>query len=470
MAKGLYVGVETDITSKETYNITSSNISQHFTVTHGSYKFVGTTSGVFTTNNGGVASSTASTKLTALRDCDIAFDYSYSSESSYDKFTLTVAGTTVENAVSGATTSKSYSGKLTKGQSIEFKYVKDGSQNANDDKCTFSNMVVTIQGETELKEVARRIRSAYIGVGRIARRVTKAYLGVDGVARLIYMSDVSGGYSGDYSVSIVTIGGVNYNLYTLTSSGTLTLNDTAQYWMCGGGGNGGDLGYSTAYTDDSVETVHEIGAGGGGGGGHVKSGGLTSGSYSVIIGAAGGATQIKKTGSTNSYTANAGESSSGYAGGDGGSGGGMGCCIVLSDRDGVYYRSNQGSGDGVSTYPFGLTSLLAHCAGGGGGGLCYTVLNSEYEYAYEDVTELGDSGGSNGLNGGVYARSGKGGTYGGGDGGSDYDGGGDATFYGGGGGGCFVDYIEEDSFIGEDAYYGDVGSGYQGVCYILIPR
>ena len=75
---------------------------------------------------------------------ELSFDYSYSSEQKYDKFTLKVGGTTVENAVSGATTSKSYSGSLTSGQTIEFSYVKDSSQDKNDDKCTFSNMSITI--------------------------------------------------------------------------------------------------------------------------------------------------------------------------------------------------------------------------------------------------------------------------------------------------------------------------------------
>lgn len=124
--------------------ITADNIADYFTVTNGTYYFKGSGS-TFTTNNGGVQSSTATTKLTAKQDISaLYFGYSYSSEANCDKFTLKVAGTTVENAVSGATTSKSYNGSLAAGQSIEFTYAKDGSQDSNDDKCTFSNMSITI--------------------------------------------------------------------------------------------------------------------------------------------------------------------------------------------------------------------------------------------------------------------------------------------------------------------------------------
>ena len=126
-------------------DITASNISDYFTVTNGSSYYFKGEGNVFTTNNAGVNSSTASTILTAKQDIsEISFNYSYSSEPSYGKFTLKVAGSTIENAVSGATTTKSYNGSLTSGQTIEFKYVKDGSVNKNDDKCTFSNMVIKL--------------------------------------------------------------------------------------------------------------------------------------------------------------------------------------------------------------------------------------------------------------------------------------------------------------------------------------
>ena len=132
--------------SPQSVAITASNISQYFTVTNSSYYFAGNGT-IFTTNNAGVSGSTASTILTAKQDIsEISFDYSYSSEPNYDKFILKVAGSTIENGVSGATTAKSYNGSLTSGQTIEFKYVKDSSVDRNDDECTFSNMVVTYEG------------------------------------------------------------------------------------------------------------------------------------------------------------------------------------------------------------------------------------------------------------------------------------------------------------------------------------
>ena len=126
-------------------DITASNISEYFTVTNGSPYYFNGQGNVFTTNNKGISGSTASTILTAKQDIsEISFDYSYSSERPYDKFTLKVAGSFIENGVSGPTTAKSYNGSLASGQTIEFKYIKDSSVDKNDDKCTFSNMVIKL--------------------------------------------------------------------------------------------------------------------------------------------------------------------------------------------------------------------------------------------------------------------------------------------------------------------------------------
>ena len=196
MAKKAYLGILTEIPTYteelKTVSITADNISEYFDVKNGSYYFAGS-GGTFTSNNGGVNSSTATTTLKAKQDIDdIVFSYSYSSEANYDKFTLKVAGTTVENAVSGATTSKSYSGSLTAGQTVEFTYAKDSSQSSNYDKCTFSNMTIKImvktQTSSETKSVARRCTKAYIGVetstkGTVARKIKKAYIGISGIAR-----------------------------------------------------------------------------------------------------------------------------------------------------------------------------------------------------------------------------------------------------------------------------------------------
>ena len=172
-----YVGIDTEIpiyeTSVNTVAINASNISNYFTVTNGSYYFVGSGTS-FVTNNGGIASSTAQTTLTAKQDIsNITFSYRYSSEPNYDKFTLTVDGTTVENAVSGATTIKTYTGSLATGKSIVFKYVKDVSADQNDDECAFTDMNITIEVReqigTEVKSLAKKVKKAYIGIGGVAR-------------------------------------------------------------------------------------------------------------------------------------------------------------------------------------------------------------------------------------------------------------------------------------------------------------
>ena len=175
--KKMYVGINTNFPtySTETQNvsITASNISDYFTVSNGTYYFFGNGS-VFTTNNAGINNSTASTTLMAKQDISsLTFKYSYSSEANYDLFTLKVGSTTVESGVSGATTTKTYTGSLAKDESIVFTYSKDSSQSKNDDKCTFSEMAITMQVETqtgnEIKSVAYKVKKGYVGIGGVAR-------------------------------------------------------------------------------------------------------------------------------------------------------------------------------------------------------------------------------------------------------------------------------------------------------------
>ena len=203
-----YIGVPTDVPiySEETKTvpITASNIAEYFEVTNGSYYFAGSGS-TFTSNNGGVKNSTASTVLKAKQDISsLSFSYSYSSEKSYDKFTLKVAGTAVENAVSGPTTSKTYSGSLTAGQTVEFIYAKDSSNDSNDDECTFSAMSITATVRTQIgaetKEVARKIKKAYIGIGSVARPCWAggelAYYGtISALRRIAYGTASIGNYA-----------------------------------------------------------------------------------------------------------------------------------------------------------------------------------------------------------------------------------------------------------------------------------
>lgn len=300
---------------------------------------------------------------------------------------------------------------------------------------------------------AQEVKKLYIGVGGVARKVKKAYIGVGGVARLFYSSgpDVAAmgiTYTGTMIDSgIVTMSGVQYRLLTLTSSGTLTVDEevNAEVWMCGGGTSGVYDAYA-----------YSIGSGGGAGA-FTATGAVTlSGGMAAIVGS-GGATPTSSSGSEVHYVKGGATSFNGletsvafsapdyYNGGiSGGTGGGAGG------------GSGIGFGDGITKYPFEDSTYFSgkpHCAGGGGG--------AGFEI-YGDDTYIwkAGAGGSNGGNGSAGASgspaadTGAGGLFGGGNGASS------ATFYGGGGGGN-----SNSNFTAKR----NAGSGYQGVIYIRIP-
>lgn len=302
----------------------------------------------------------------------------------------------------------------------------------------------------------RKVKKQYAVIDGVARKIKKSYQVVGGVARLFYSSDLEVSYTGTYTTSDVTVDGMAYTLWTITGSGTLTVSDSVRYWMCGGGGRGGSSEY---YLSTGYEGVYTEYAGGGGGGGYVSTGTITGGKHVVTVGARAGASKISN------ITASAGSGGSGGKGGNGGSGGGAagGYNIdIPGNSGGPYVKGTPGTGKGVSTYPFGLTSLKAHCAGGGGGGY-YGNLSS---------TRAGGAGGTNGGAGGATGNTGtyvsdggSGGTYGGGNGANatTATAGGAASFYGGGGGGASKKNLE-------DGTTANGGYGYQGVIYLLIPK
>ena len=232
-------------------------------------------------------------------------------------------------------------------------------------------------------------------------------------------------YSGAYTLKQITSGGVTYDLYTLTGSGTLTVTGTAKnaaIWGCGGGANGGS-GYGG---------MTSAGGGYGGGGGYAADylGDIADGAYVVTVAAAGGATSVGSLLSANGASSR-----------DGGSGGG-----------------GNGKGDGKSKYPFDDTvNFEPHCAGGGGGEWREKDTNFEYTSGYVGT------GGTNGSKG-KRGDGNTGGVKGGGNGGYYYQAGKSATFYGSGGGGGGG---EADAYEGGQGYSG--GSGYQGVVYIRVP-
>lgn len=257
-------------------------------------------------------------------------------------------------------------------------------------------------------------------------------------------------YTGTWTSAEYTADGKTYTLYKITGSGTLTVKGRAKgvaVWLCGGGANGTNL--SGAYDDRGY----------GGAGAYAASAEnqTLSGTYTVTVGAAQGATSFGTLLSVNAV--------SGRNGGSGG--GGAGGYNPDTDSGTPVSGYGGGTGDGLSKYPFGdSVAFHPHCAGGGGG--AYYSSNLQWF--------TGGAGGSNGGSGsaGMYSQSstlsgGSGGNYGGGVGGSSSNSGGNggsgARFYGsgGGGGGCkVVPYTwSPDS--------GSGGAGYQGIVYIRVP-
>lgn len=100
--------------------------------------------GVWRSNNGGKANTTATTTLTAKQDCSFSLKWRVSSESSYDKLTVAVAGTTFVSAVSGEKNGTIALTPLASGAAITLKYVKDNSNDNNRDLGEISDFLITV--------------------------------------------------------------------------------------------------------------------------------------------------------------------------------------------------------------------------------------------------------------------------------------------------------------------------------------
>lgn len=301
---------------------------------------------------------------------------------------------------------------------------------------------------------------AFLTVDSVHRKVLKMFRTTDGVHRLCFsgggdVATMGISYTGNMQDEIVTMSGVQYRLLTLTSSGTLTVDEkvNAEVWLCDGGNSayvgGGTAGGAGAYAASGTAVLSEanvaiIGSGGFGG----NFGGETS-----FMG-------IKPMGEKKLIE-------------QGGSAGGS--------------NNGSGKGDGITKYPFGDSVYFAgkcHCAGGGAGAYaCY------WENGNTGHMNWNSCGGSNGggQTGGhmedLYSpecdlSGSRGGSYGGGNGAaltiydlydaSTFDGY-KAFWYGSGGGGasCVDMFDENDENV--TYHYGYGGSGYQGVIYVRIP-
>jgi len=103
---------------------------------NGTYAFIqdGTK---WTSNNKGINSSTATSTWTInlSKQTNYSFNYRVSSESKYDKLTITLDGSTVVNAISGNGTEQVYTTTLSAGaHTITATYSKDSSSSTNEDR------------------------------------------------------------------------------------------------------------------------------------------------------------------------------------------------------------------------------------------------------------------------------------------------------------------------------------------------
>lgn len=478
------VPVYTETTTTEDIALSSATFTDFFSASN-----TGTTGtnakGITWTNNSGgglkltfgnygINSSTSMTTFTAQRDLtNVVISGLYYTETNYDKITLTVAGNTVLNAVSGtsSTLTQRWTGSLSKGQTIVLKYVKDSSQSVTSEKSTYFTLscdpyqkttVNKTQTDTETKLTDKKIIKGYVG-------------GPDGKARLFFGENTPPiSYSGDYEVFTYSLDGKPYDVYRLNTSGELTCSKGVEYWACGGGASG------WGGTDCSPY------CGLGGASGFIDTGLLEKGTYAVTIGAGGAATA--KAGSStvingnNTFSIMGGKTGSFNTNGVfnskellGNSSGGGSYSVSIGSGYSDVSPSAVNCSDGKNVFPFGIYSLIAHCASGGGGGVAIdenSTIDAGHYCIAGKGSGFGQSGGhTTGKSGGTYnsASSGAGGYYGGGSGGPGATGpGGNATFYGsGGGGGSFYSTVTSSSMTGSG--YGKGGAGYQGVCYLLTP-
>ncbi|SCJ46209.1 Uncharacterised protein [uncultured Eubacterium sp.] len=187
--KNIYVGVNTEVpvysTTSDSMLVPSNDNTNHvhalakyFTIVHtGSYGFKNQLGNGNVSRweamNTSVDNSTASTTWTALNDYDISFEYKYITEANYDKFTIQVGSTYAINAVSGTRDWTKWEGSIKKGEQISLKYTKDGSSSASGECAWVGD--VTIKGSTKQTGTTTK---------NLAHKVKKAYIGINGVARL----------------------------------------------------------------------------------------------------------------------------------------------------------------------------------------------------------------------------------------------------------------------------------------------
>lgn len=193
--KNIYVGVETQVPvyGKKQITFSRENINEFFTVqNNSSYPFhinPSTTNRVgFEPGNLGVNSSTSQIMLTANQEIVLKKIYAqYYTERAYDKLTISINSSNIVNQASGQDTFETTEIRtLSAGDKIVMSYVKDSSNHHPSEAMT--NIIITCAPITveaitgyETKQVARRIKKAYVGVNGKARL---CYSGDEGYSKL----------------------------------------------------------------------------------------------------------------------------------------------------------------------------------------------------------------------------------------------------------------------------------------------
>lgn len=119
------------------------------------------TDGVFKSNNQDRHSTTADTTIVVDISSDVEVPWSVSSETNYDRLTITVDGVAVVNSISGA---QNGTVSLTAGEhTINLKYSKDGSASSGTDTATFSLPVSQSISSTHVTEGVRHLECSRCG-------------------------------------------------------------------------------------------------------------------------------------------------------------------------------------------------------------------------------------------------------------------------------------------------------------------
>lgn len=323
-------------------NITSNNFSTYFSRAISSYHFVPDTNGTWSANNLAVDSSTAQTILTCVTAGYYQFVYSYTTEQNFDKFTLTVGGTTVVSAVSG-TNNGTYSKYLNVDDEVMMTYAKDSS--------------ASVSGES------------------VAVTITKGSPSYD-QANFSVFPTYDGG-KGGYSYQIAILKQAHTTLYCYAGGQGQSSHSTDRGTNAGGfngGGSGGRRWWQDIYTS----------GGGGGGASDIRIGTDSYNQRVVVAGGGGGAAglhdDLKYGGGATGYCNNSTYRSTRYQAGSGGAFG-----QGASTTQGTNYRYGAGGGGGgwygggAQTGYNDNDSTYREQNAGGSGYYSFNVYQNEYD-------------------------------------------------------------------------------------------